>query len=46
LKLFGVAPQPDLPSEARRLADANHRPIEVRKLWGGYALMIVIGPVH
>ncbi len=46
LKLFGVTPQPDLPSEARRLADAHHRPIEVRKLWGGYALMIVIGPVH
>ena len=46
LKLFGVTPQPDLPSKARELADAYNRPIEVRKLWGGYALMIVIGPVR
>lgn len=46
LKLFGVLPQQDLPLRAEEFAKAAGRPIIIRRLWGGYALLIVIGAVN
>ena len=46
LKMFGVTPQPDLKATAEALAQACNRPITVKRLWGGYAVLIVFEPVR
>lgn len=46
LKLFGVVPQPDLPVAMITLGQQFHRPVTIEKLWGGYTLLVTMGPVH
>ena len=45
LKLFNVMPQTDLPRHAQELARETGRPITLRRLWGGYALLMVFGAI-
>lgn len=44
LKLFHVTPQPGLIGSAKQLAQDNSRLLNVDRLWGGYANLLIFSP--